>query len=147
MAIISLLTDTLSVDTGLDNVVIVGNIKSKLGGASLDTTGFTNPWIRAGHVIIKDDDSGEPKPMPTNAAGTAYAALPDGHSYYGILIQTVKTDKPFAGIMFSGTVNPNVGKVAAHQALGYLDITPILDDVREGFREVDNFIKFIGDND
>lgn len=147
MAIIPLNSDGASVDTGLDNVVIVDNFKSKRGGASLDTTDFPNPWIRAGHVIIKEDATGELKPMPTNGAGNAYAALPGGHTYYGILIASVRTDKPFAGIMFSGTVNPNVGTFAAHQALGYLDITPILEDVQEAFREIDNHIKFIGDND
>lgn len=147
MAIISLNSDGVSIDTGLDNVVIVDNFKSKRGGASLDTTGFTNPVIRAGHVIIKETATGELKPMPTNTAGTAYGTLPADHEYYGILIQSIRTDKPFAGIMFSGTVNPNVGTHAANQALGYLDITPILADVQDGFRAIDNDIKFIGDND
>lgn len=38
---------------------------------------------------------------------TAYATLPSGHTYAGILIATIPTAKPFAGIMLRGTVNVN----------------------------------------
>lgn len=143
MAIINLNDSTSPVGDGFDNVVIVDNFKSKRGGASLDTTGFPKPWIRAGHVIIKETATGELKPMPLNTAGTAYDALPAGHTYYGILIATVRTSKPFAGIMLEGTVNPKV----INPASGYYDIAPILAAVQTAFRAVDNNIKFIGDND
>lgn len=144
MAIIDLHTNGSPVGDGFDSVVIVDNFKSKRGGASLDTTGFTKPWIRAGHVIIKQTSNGELKPMPLNAGGTAYAALPAGHTYYGILLNTVETAKAYnAGIMFSGTVNPKVINPAA----GYYDIAPILAAVQTAFRGIDNHIKFIGDND
>lgn len=144
MAIISLNDPNVNpTGDGWDNVVIVDNFKSKRGGASLDTTGFPKAWIRAGHVIIKQTSNGELKPMPLNGAGNAYAALPAGHTYYGILIATVPTAKPFAGIMFSGTVNPKVINPAA----GYYDIAPILADVQTAFRGIDNDIKFVGDND
>jgi hypothetical protein len=46
-------------------------------------------------------------PVATIAAVTgAYGALPSGHTYAGILIATIRTKKPFAGIMVRGTVNP-----------------------------------------
>lgn len=35
----------------------------------------------------------------------AYGALPAGHTYAGILIASIRTKKPFAGIMVRGTVN------------------------------------------
>ncbi len=35
-----------------------------------------------------------------------YAGLPGGHTYAGILIATILTKKPFAGILVRGTVNP-----------------------------------------
>lgn len=144
MAIITLNESTNPVGDGFDNVVIVDNFKSKRGGASLDTTGFTKPWIRAGHVIIKETSTGELKPMPINGAGDAYGTLTAGHTYYGILINTVKTDKAYnAGIMFEGTVNNKVIQPAA----GYYDIAPILAAVQTAFRGIDNNIKFIGDND
>lgn len=129
---------------GYDSIVIVDNFKSKRGGADLDTTGFPKPWIRAGHVVIKQTSNGQLKPMPLNGAGTAYAALPAGHTYYGILINTIRTAKPFnAGIMFSGTVNHKVINPEA----GYYDIAGILAAVRTEFKAIDNDIKFIGDNE
>lgn len=144
MAIISLNdANTNPTGDGFDNVVIVDNFKSKRGGASLDTTGFPKAWIRAGHVIIRQTSNGELKPMPLNEDGDGYAALPAGHTYYGILIATVPTAKPFAGIMFEGTVNPKVINPDA----GYYDISGILSAVQTAFRAVDNNIKFIGDND
>jgi hypothetical protein len=36
----------------------------------------------------------------------AYKALPGGHDYAGILIASVLTKRPFAGILVRGTVNP-----------------------------------------
>jgi hypothetical protein len=41
-----------------------------------------------------------------DGASVAYAALPAGHTYEGILIGTILTAKPFAGILVRGTVNP-----------------------------------------
>lgn len=146
MALVDLDNDQISpVGDGYDSIVIVDNFKSKRGGASLNTAGFPKPWIRAGHVIIKQTASPfDLKPMPLNAGGTAYAALPAGHTYYGILINTVKTSKAHnAGIMFAGTVNP---KVINPQA-GYYDIAGILSAVQTAFRGIDNHIKFVGDND
>ncbi len=41
--------------------------------------------------------------MPVS--GAAYAALPAGHTYEGVVVSTILTAKPFAGIMYDGTVN------------------------------------------
>lgn len=133
----------LAAGDGYDSVVIVDNFKSKRGGASLFVEGYPKPYIRAGHVILKRTADGEFVPMPLNAGGTAYGTLPAGHTYYGILVNTVKTDKAFAGIMLQGTVNPKVIKPEA----GYFDIAPILSAVQTAFRAIDNNIKFLGDNE
>ena len=143
MAIVNLTSNGPVLDTGKDNIVIVDHFKSKRGGASLDVTGFTNPVIRAGHVVIKQTSNGEFKPMPTNSAGTAYGSLPAGHTYYGIVINSVLTERPFVGILLSGTVNHKV--VDAEN--GYLDISPILAAVKTAFYAEGTDIKFIGDND
>ena len=143
MAIVNLTSNGPVLDTGKDNIVIVDNFKSKRGGASLDVTGFTNPVIRAGHVVIKQTSNGEFKPMPTNSAGTAYGSLPAGHTYYGIVINSVLTERPFVGILLSGTVNHKV--VDAEN--GYLDISPILAAVKTAFYAEGTDIKVIGDND
>lgn len=94
-----------SIITGKDNVVIVDNYQSVRGGRTLDVTGYTLDVINAGHVIIKETATGEYKPMPLTGSNDAYAALPGGHTYEGILIASVPTSKPFAGIMLRGTVN------------------------------------------
>jgi len=40
------------------------------------------------------------------AIATDYGTLPSGHTYAGILIASILTAKPFAGILVRGTVNP-----------------------------------------
>lgn len=94
-----------SIDTGNDSIVIVEYLSGKPGGATLNVTGFTPEVIPAGHVVIVEDASGDLKPMPIN--GTAYAALPAGHSYSPyVVVASVLKSKPFVGLMDRGTVNP-----------------------------------------
>lgn len=93
-----------TITSGNDSIVIVDNFQSIRGGRSLDVTGFTPTVIQAGHVIIMETATKEYKPMPIS--GAAYGALPVGHTYAGILVNTILTVKPFAGIMVRGTVNP-----------------------------------------
>lgn len=144
MAIVDLTANGPGLDTGKDNIVIVDNFQSKRGGASLDVTGYDKPSIRAGHVIIKQTSTGELKPMPLNSGGTAYGSLPAGHTYYGILINSVLTSKAHnAGIMLRGTVNPKV----VFPTEGYFDIAPILAAVKTAFYADGTQIKFIGGND
>ena len=95
-----------SVITGNDSIVIVDNFQSIRGGRSLDVTGYTPEVINAGHVIIMQTSNKEYKPMPLASGNAAYDALPAGHTYAGILIASILTKKPFAGIMVRGTVNP-----------------------------------------
>ena len=87
-----------------DSIVIVDNFQSIRGGATLDVTGFTPTVIEAGHVIIKETANGNLKPMPVS--GSAYAALPASHTYAGIVIASIATAKPFAGVLVRGTINP-----------------------------------------
>lgn len=92
--------------TGNDGIVLRDNFESIRGGKTLDVTGFTPDAIQEGHVVIKEDSSGICKPMPVNGGATAYAALPAGHSYLGIVVATVSKTKPFVGICIRGNVNP-----------------------------------------
>jgi hypothetical protein len=94
------------VSTGNDSIVIVDNFQSIRGGRSLDVTGYGLDVIQAGHVIIMQTSNKEYKPMPLAVGNAAYDALPAGHTYTGILIASILTKKPFAGIMVRGTVNP-----------------------------------------
>lgn len=92
--------------TSNDNVVIVDVFQSIRGGRTLDVSGYSPGVIAAGHVIIKETSTGVYKPMPVDSGGSAYASLPEGHEYAGILISSIRTVRPFAGIMVRGTVNP-----------------------------------------
>ena len=100
-----LATQGPSYDTGNDTIVIVKVLEAIPGGKTLDVTGFSPDVIPAGHLIIKETSTGVLKPMPIS--GAAYAALPASHTYEGVLISTILTAKPFAGILVRGTVNKN----------------------------------------
>lgn len=129
--LIDLQSSSASFGDGYDSLVVREYYTSTDGGVSLDTTGFTKPYIRSGHIIIRKtaaeaDGTYLFKPMPLNAGGTAYAALPEDHQYYGFLIQSVPTSKPFAGVTQHAKINPLVGADAAAQAAGVYDMTSLL---------------------
>lgn len=92
--------------SGVDNIVIVQNISDIPGGRTLDVTGFTPATINAGHVIIRNTATDVYKPMPLKNDDTEYDDLPASHEYAGILIATIKTNRPFAAILTRGVVNP-----------------------------------------
>ena len=86
---------------GDDSIVIQKYISGIKGGRTLDVTGFADSVIKAGHVIIVKN--GVYAPMPV--AGDAYAALPEGAAYAGVLYRSVLAAKPAASIMTNGEVN------------------------------------------
>lgn len=86
---------------GDDSIVIQKYISGIKGGRTLDVTGFAEKVIKAGHVIIVKD--GVYAPMPVS--GDAYAALPSGYAYAGILYRSISAAKPAASIMTWGEVN------------------------------------------
>ena len=98
--------DKQKTSTGKETVVIRDKFEEIRGGRTLDVTGYPLDVITAGHVIIKTATD-EYKPFPLIADGTAYATLPANHEIVGILISTIRKDKPFAGILIRGSVNPN----------------------------------------
>lgn len=105
-AIGNLANAATSLNTSNDAIVIVEYISGKVGGATLDVTGFTPDVIPGGHVIIVETATGNLKPMPVS--GAAYAALPANHTYSPyVTVASVLTSKPFVGLMDRGTVNPN----------------------------------------
>lgn len=100
-----LATQGAGYDTGNDTIVIVKVLEAIPGGKTLDVTGFSPDVIPAGHLIIEETSTGVLKPMPVS--GAAYGSLPASHTYKGVLISTILTAKPFAGILVRGTVNKN----------------------------------------
>lgn len=127
----------------LDNLVVRESYTERDGGVTLDVTGFTKPYIRGGHVVIRTVATPHVyKPMPLNAGGTAYASLPADNEYYGHTVQTVKTSLPTVGVMYNGKINPIVGKDASAQSAGYYDLTAILTDLKTALTH----IMYEGDN-
>lgn len=87
---------------GEDSIVIAKYGMSLPGGRALDTTGFADTVIKAGHVIIKSAE-GVYKPMPVSNGN--YAELPGSHTYVGVLYRSILTAKPSASILIDGVVN------------------------------------------
>jgi hypothetical protein len=97
--------DITGFDTGNDSIVIVNYIEGIPGGRSLNVEGFKPSVIQAGHVVIKETATGDYKPMPVLDDGSAYDALPAGHTIEGVVVSSVTTDGAMVGIMVRGSVN------------------------------------------
>ena len=139
MAIADLTNGKVQFGRNLDTLVIVDNFQSKRGGVTLDVTGFSKPYIRGGHVVIKETSTGDLKPMPLNSDGTAYDTLPVGHTYYGHVVNSVLTSKPFVGITRRGAVNHKVGDAS----IGYYYMSTILEDLKTNLTLID----YLDDNE
>lgn len=105
--------ERVQVEFGLDSVTIQKFISGIKGGRILTIDNdYPNDVVLAGHVIITDGN-GTYKPMPlslvaateTVPAHYAYASLPNGYAYAGILYRSLSTKKPAASIMTIGQVN------------------------------------------
>lgn len=88
---------------GTDPIVIRNYVAGIKGGKVLDVDGFSEEYIKAGHVIIMETATETYKPMPVS--GGAYASLPSGHEYVGVAYATKSAKEPLVSIMYSGTVN------------------------------------------
>lgn len=102
MAHLNLVGEKERVVFGNDSIVIRKYGNSLAGGRVLDTTGITAKSILAGHIIITDGN-GTYKPMPVS--GDAYASLPVGYAYAGVLYRSILTAKPAASVLTAGVVN------------------------------------------
>lgn len=86
-----------------DAIVIVADLGDIPGGRSLDVTSVTDDIINAGHILIVNDTTKEVKPL--GVSGNAYASLPSGHSYLGVLKHSVLKTDARAAILTIGQVN------------------------------------------
>jgi hypothetical protein len=62
---------------------------------------------------------------------SAYGSLPSGHTYAGILVASIMTETPFAGIMVRGTVNPAAAPFSMTSILSAVKTALPLIDFRE----------------
>lgn len=86
-----------------DPIVIRKYIAGYQQGKVLDVEGFTEEFIRKGHVIIYNKATEVYKPMPVS--GGKYATLPEGYEYVGVACATKSVKEPFVAIMYNGEVN------------------------------------------
>ena len=103
MAVANLNNVKTTIDTGNDSIVIVEYLEGVPGGRTLNVEGFKEPVIQGGHIVIVETATKDRKPMPV--ADGAYAALPAGHKFEGVVVASVLTEKPMVGIMVRGSVN------------------------------------------
>ena len=89
--------------TGMDSIVIRHYVAGIIGGRTLDVTGYNEPVIKAGHIVIRDTNTDTYKPMPVS--GNAYSSLPSNHEYVGVVVCSKPTSEPLVGIMYDGEVN------------------------------------------
>ena len=94
----------IGIDTSLDCIVIIKALADIPGGRALDVTGFSQNVIKAGHIIIRDNNN-EFKPMPVNSENTAYDSLPGSHSIVGVLKASIPTKDARAAIVTMGQIN------------------------------------------
>ena len=101
-------SDFLRIDSANDSITIRKYGAGINGGHTLDMTDFPSDLkcIKAGHVVIRStSDETLYKPMPVAMDGKAYASLPDGFEYVGVVAATKPVDYPLVGIMYAGEVN------------------------------------------
>lgn len=89
--------------SGPESIIIRNYVDGIKGGKVLDMDGYTDDYLKCGHVIIKKDETYKPMPVTEGA----YANLPQGYSYAGICVTTVEWRKEgsLVGIMTAGEVN------------------------------------------
>lgn len=104
---VNLANDPEVILTGNDSVVIRQFNGGVTGGRSLDMTGFTEPVVKAGHVVIKvlDEDGVNYTYKPMPVVNGAYDSLPASHEYAGVVVASKPTTEPMVGIMDDGRVN------------------------------------------
>lgn len=100
----NLVNESFAFTAGMDSVVIRHYVAGIIGGRTLDMTGFAESVIKAGHIVIQnEEDETIFKPMPVS--GGKYAALPDGYKYAGVVVCSKPASEALVGIMYSGEVN------------------------------------------
>lgn len=115
--IASLNNEKTAFDTSNDTIVVPLVLETVIGGRTLDTTDYKPEVIKAGSIVIKEDATGNHKPMPLDADGANYGALPAGHSFVGVVISTVAKDKPFVGISRRGNTNEEASPYKVTEAI------------------------------
>ncbi len=90
---------------GMDAVVIRRAGACLIGGKTLDMSGFSDDYVKAGHIVIHETDTDTYKLL--GVSNGAYSALPAGCEYVGVVRASKPKDAPFVSVMYEGEVNDN----------------------------------------
>jgi hypothetical protein len=112
MAYANLTNEARQIDDGLDSIVIIKDLADIPGGRTLDVSGMASGTtvIKAGHIIMKDDTSGEYEPL--GLSGTGYKSTTTGKTYVGVLKKSILLSRPLAAILTMGQVNATASPYA-----------------------------------
>ena len=106
---------------GMDAVVIRRIGACLIGGRTLDMTGFPDKHVKAGHIVIHEEETDTFKPLGVKDG--KYKSLPEGHTYEGVVKRSKPADHPFVSVMYEGEVNDNASPY------------PVTDDIKTALRE------------
>ena len=103
-AFVNMTSEGKQLDSANDHIVIRQRGNGIIGGRTLDMTGFKEPCIRAGHIVIQStEDETIFKPMPVSDGN--YTSLPERYRYAGVVVATKTADNAQVAIMYNGEVN------------------------------------------
>ena len=88
MTVVNLVNEPQGVITGNDNIVIVNYFDGIRGGRSLDLTGYTEKFVKAGHILIETSD-GKIQPLPVSEEAYPPLGNESASKYYGVLVATI----------------------------------------------------------
>lgn len=87
-----------------DTIVITKPVTTIPGGVTLDTTGYKETTIKAGQIIAKEKSTGKYKPLAVSE-GAYTSPIPETDELVGVVVSTVKKERPFVSVMTIGQVN------------------------------------------
>ena len=103
MSTANLKQNEIVLDDGLDSIVIVKCLGDIPGGRSLDVSEWSDEVVKSGHILVQNDTTKVIRPL--GVTNNAYATLPPGHSYLGVLKCSISKKDPRASILTIGQVN------------------------------------------
>lgn len=114
------------------NITVAGGIVTAVALVSPGTGYAADDELSASAADIGGTGSGFKVVVASvGTEATDYDSLPGSHEYAGILINTILTAKPFAGIMVRGTVNPAAAPFPMDTILSAVKTALPLIDFRE----------------
>lgn len=101
---------------GLDSIVIRHYLAGYQKGTVLDVESFTPEVIKAGHLVLRDKNTGRLEPL--SVVNGAYATtVPPSREFAGFTVATVRKSLPIVGVMYAGEINDKCMPFAIPEAL------------------------------